>query len=95
MEKKCRIGIRISGFKFKGEKLYSRFGFDNNLFSETKEAAVTCNIIKPEFNPGFSTRKGGNPNLPSNRLKILLSLIVPNPVIAIAAQSNTWAKASP
>lgn len=28
MKKKCRIGIRISGFEFKGEKLYSRFGFD-------------------------------------------------------------------
>lgn len=27
-KKKCRIGIRISGFEFKGEKLYSRFGFD-------------------------------------------------------------------
>ena len=36
-------------------------GVHNCLFSLTIDAAVYCGIINPEFNPGFSTKKAGNP----------------------------------
>ncbi len=31
------------------------------LFSDTSAAAVTCGIMKPEFNPGFGVRNAGKP----------------------------------
>ena len=34
------------------------------LFWFTMEAAVYCGIIKPEFKPGFLTRKEGSSRLP-------------------------------
>ena len=37
-------------------------GCDHTLFSLTSAAAVTCGIMKPEFNPAPGARKGGSPS---------------------------------
>lgn len=67
LNKQAQIGIRISGFNFKGEKLYSRFGFDIDeveaiihRFCDSPEAGSQLNLRGFHFHlDGYSTAQRG------------------------------------